>query len=101
MSAPFAPNQSIHDQHLSTAVKAVLLVPGGSAMYGYAALTGTRDQPEIEVNTFRDRESMLLALSALRRGRLLGDIYPDVYRFGPDEPLRLRLVIEADGEDDQ
>jgi len=93
-------NNSVFDQHLAHALKAVLLVPGAERLYGYAALTGTRENPEIVVHTFADQETMILALSETFNGRLLSDIYPDVYRFGPDQSPRLRLVVEQDDDPD-
>lgn len=99
MSAPFEPNQSIHDQHLETAVDAVLLVAGGEHLYGYAAITGTRDEPELEVRTFPDRESMLLALSELHDGRLLSQKYHTIYRFEPSRPLRMHGTVEWDDDE--
>ena len=99
MSAPFEPNQSIHDQHLGTAVDAVLLVHGGEHLYGYAVLNGTRDEPEYQVYTFPDRESMFLALSELHNGRLLSDKYHTIYQFEPNRRLRSHGTVEWD--DDQ
>ncbi|KXC06425.1 hypothetical protein [Microbacterium hominis] len=95
-------NYSLHDAHLASATSAILLVPGAENLYGYATLAGTRENPEIEVHTFPDRESMVRALSELHNGRLLNARYPDVYRFGPDLPVRLYAVIEEDDlEDDE
>lgn len=100
MSAPLEANHSIFAQHLSQAIDVVLLAPGAESLYGYATLTGTREHPEIEVHTFPDKESMTLALSSLRNGHLLSDLYPDVYRFSPDEPIRMYGVVEQDDLDD-
>jgi hypothetical protein len=94
MTAPLESNPSLCGQHLSRAVRAALVVPGAENAYGYATLTGTRENPEIQVHTFPDRKSMVLALSSTFNGRLLSDLYPDVFVFGPDEPIRLHAVIE-------
>ncbi|KAF2412522.1 hypothetical protein B1729_14515 [Microbacterium sp. B35-04] len=94
-------NYSIYGQHLSQAVQATLIAPGAENLWGYATLTGTRESPEMEVHTFSDRDSMIRALSKTFRGRLLSDLYHTVYCFGPHKPLRLRAVIEEDGEGEQ
>lgn len=99
MSTAFEANQSVRDQHLDTAIEAVLLVPGGADLYGYAVLNGTRDEPEYQVYTFPDRESMLLALSSTFNGRLLSQKYHTIYQFGPDRPLRMYGVVEWDDDE--
>lgn len=94
-------NYSIYGQHLSQAIQATVIAPGAANLWGYATLTGTRENPEMEVHTFSDWESMVRALSTTFRGRLLSDLYHTVYYFGPDKPLRLRAVIEEDGEGEE
>lgn len=94
MSAPFDINYSVFAQHLSQAVDAVLIARDTENEYGYATMTGTRENPELQVHTFPDRESMARALSSTFNGRLLSALYPDVFVFGPDEPIRLHAVIE-------
>lgn len=101
MSAPLDINHSVFAQHMSQAVDAVLIGPNAEHQYGYATLTGTRENPEIQVYTFPDRESMARALSSTFNGRLLPDLYPDTFRIAPDEPIRLRMVIEEDEEDQE
>lgn len=77
-------NHSIAGQQLSGATHAVLLAPDVIDKYGYAVLTGTRDQPEIEVFTFDTRADMNRALSDRFHGRFLHEKYPDVLVFEPD-----------------
>ncbi|MDN3310543.1 hypothetical protein QWJ90_06340 [Microbacterium oryzae] len=94
-------NISVYHQHLSQAVEAVVIGLDPERPYGYATLKGTRENPELEMHSFPDLGSMRRALSETFNGRLLSDLYPDVYRFGPDKPLRMHLVIEDDDEGEQ
>lgn len=93
-------NYSVAAQHLAQAVDAVLVGGDPKHRYGYATLTGTRDDPDLRVYTFPDRRSMNRALSETRKGRLLHDLFHTTYRIRPDRPVRLYMVIEEDDEDE-
>ena len=94
-------NLSVYHQNLATAVEAAVIGLNPDRPYGFATLKGTREDFQLQVITFPDRESMMRALSAPLRGALLlPDLYPDVFRFGPDKPLRLHLVIEQDDDEE-
>lgn len=100
MSAPFDTNHSIAGQQVEHAKRAVLIAPGAEQQYGYATLTGSKDDPEIAVYTFATKAEMDRALSEAFKGRLLSDLYQDVFVFGPDSlPSGVHGTIEWD--DDQ
>lgn len=99
MSAPFDTNHSIAGQQLSQATHAVLIAPGAEQQYGYAVLTGTRDEPEIAVYTFATRADMDRALDEAFNGKFLHELHPDVFVFEPDSLPCLQGTVEWD--DDQ
>lgn len=82
------PDHSIHPLH---------------SRYGYVHITyGDPASPFLryDVNLFRTREGLAWALEALHkdRPRCGADCHGVLY-FTPDEPLRLRLVVEAPDRD--
>lgn len=91
-------NHSIVGQQLSQATQAVLIAPGAEQQYGYATLTGTRDEPEIAVYTFATRAEMDRALDEAFNGRFLHQKYPDVFVFGPDSLPHGQGTIEWDDD---
>lgn len=99
MNTEVETNYSVAGQQLSNATRAVLLAPDAMHKYGYAVLTGPRDQPEIEVFTFDTRADMNRALSDRFHGRFLYEKYPDVLVFEPDSLPHGVGTIEWD--DDQ
>lgn len=99
MSAPFDTNHSVADQQIAHAKRAVLIAPGAEQQYGYATLTGSKDEPEVAVYTFATKADMDRALSEAFKGRLLSDLYPDVFVFGPDSLPHGQGTVEWD--DDQ
>lgn len=92
-------NYSIAGQQIADAIQAAVIAPGAERLHGYATLTGTRDYPEITVHTFESRADMDRALSDAYHGKFLSHLYPDVYVFGPDRPIRMYAVIEEDEGD--
>jgi hypothetical protein len=71
-----------------------------AGQYGYATLS----TDGIEVRVFPDRESLRrgLAQAYTRRDRWGFPLsWENVLVFGPDDPPRLRMVIEPDDEDEQ
>lgn len=88
--------RNIAAQQLAGAVQAVHIGPGAEHQYGYATLTGTRDQPELSIYTFDTRADMERALSKAFNGKPLDARYPDVFVFGPDVPVHGTPTIEWD-----
>jgi len=91
--------RNIAAQQLAGAVQAVHIGPGAEHQYGYATLTGTRDQPELSIYTFDTCADMERALSKAFNGKPLDTRYPDVFVFGPDVPVHGTPTIEWDDAD--
>lgn len=65
--------------------------------YGYVHMSGGTN----DVRMFLDREGLSWGLEALHKEHSKCDECQGLFYFGPDEPLRLRMVIEADDSDDE
>jgi hypothetical protein len=91
--------RNIAAQQLTGAVQAVHIGPGAEQQYGYATLTGTRDQPELRIYTFESRAAMERALATAFNGKPLDARYPDVFVFGPDVPVHGSGTVEWDDAD--
>lgn len=99
MSAPAETYRNIAAQQLTGAIQAVHIGPDAEHQYGYATLTGTREQPEITLYTFDSRADMERALAKAFNGKPLDTRYPDVFVFGPDVPVHGTPTIEWDDAD--
>lgn len=84
------------------AERGVLLAAMNAGQYGYVHVYGDIDEPQYDLLRFHDREGLAWALEHLHKQHpRCGEQCRGLFYFAPDEPLRLRLVIEADGEDDR
>ncbi|MDH6236232.1 hypothetical protein [Cryobacterium sp. CG_9.6] len=81
-----------------------VLLPGvaeRNSRYGYVHIVGGTEGPyQYDVHLFGDREGLSWSLEHLHEDHpRCGDECHGLFYFTADEPIRLRLVVEADEED--
>lgn len=79
-----------------------VLFPGvAKRRYGYIHVHGSPESLECDVATWDSREGLSWGLEALYKRHSRCDQCQGVLYFAPDEPLRLRLLVEVDDLDDE